>query len=208
MNAGLSNLDVLKRHLLAGSLAGESRFDGVILAIGLGVAGLFDVFCNRKLAYLAGAEVVFTGDRSHYVLPRYPLVSVASVTTRFSDADAWDAATGEPWSTHPAAGVIRFAGVLGTELLQVRVVWTGGYWFETNEPEDAGFPALGPVGAVYLPDDLRAAFLLQCEAVWGARDRLGTGLLSGEGTASGLGKLELLPMVKEMLRGHVRYQLS
>jgi len=207
MNAGLTNLETLKRHLLAETLVRERKFDAAIAAIGLSVAGLFDAYTNRKLAYLAGAEIIFTGERSHFVLPRYPLVSVTSVESRTSDADAWQAATGEPSVTHPSSGIIRFSGVLGTELLQVRVIWTGGYWCDTQEP-DAEDPSVQPAGSTLLPDDLKGAFLLQCESIWGQRDKLGTGMLDKPSEKGAIASLELAPLVKAMLQGYIRYQLS
>lgn len=212
MNCGLANLETLKRHLLADSLRDGREFDQVITSIGQSVAGLIDAFTNRKLGYLGAAEIVFTGDRRHYVLPRYPLVAVASVESRLSDADEWTKLDDEPWTTHAASGLIRFGGELGDELLQVKVKWAGGYWFETLEPDDDGWPSSAPVGATALPADIQGAWLMQCRAVWAAIDKLGGDILktgsSSQFVSGSLAGLELIPMVKAMLQGHIRYQLS
>lgn len=206
MNAGLTNLDTLKRHLLAGSMASQGAFDLQISTLGLGVAGLFDRFCNRELGYLADAEVVMSADRSHLVVPRYPLVEVASVSTKGWGETEWTAVDAEPQLFNATSGVVHFSGELGDCRSLVRVIYSGGYWWDSNEPQDG--PGVCPEGATELPGDLRAAFLLQCESVWGQRDKLGSGLVDKPAVTGALQGLEMLPLVKEMLRGFVRYQMS
>jgi hypothetical protein len=205
MNCGLTNLDTLRKHLLAGSLAAETKFDGVIKVIGLGMAGLFETFTNRRLGYLANDSWVTMGNRSHIYVPRFPIVTLASVQMRYFRTDAWTDISDQPIMMNEETGLVGFGYTIG---LQVKVVWTGGFWFETLEPEDDGYPSGIPAGAVALPDALRSAFLLQCELVWALRDKLGTGLIDEPGKQTGIDKLEMSPMVREMLRPYVRYQLS
>jgi hypothetical protein len=212
VNAGLSNLDTLRKHLLAGSLGAETKFDAVIAVIGLGVAGMFDKYCNRQLAYAEDAEIIFSGDRDHFVLPRYPVVAIDSIQTRYNDADAWQDSDDALVNSDSAAGLIRFYGPLGDHTLQVRVTFTGGYWFNTAEPDDEEFPGEQPVGATALPGDILSAFLLQCENVWESRDRLGAGIMSSPGGGgllnTRLGILDLSPLVKQILKSHIRYQMT
>jgi hypothetical protein len=209
MNCGLTNLESLRKHLLASTMAGERGFDNVITDIGQGVAALIEAGINRDLGYLADAEILFTGDREHYVVPRYPLVSVKSVQMRYFDSQPWQDISGQPIRTNAKSGIVYFGGTLGTEALQVRMVWTGGYWWETLEPEEEGYPSVMPTGATALPNDLRAAFLLQCRAVWQLIDKLGTDLLKSEsGAAATLQSMTMIPMVKQMLNEYTRYQLS
>ncbi len=208
MNAGLTNLDTLKKVLLASSLAGETKFDARIAAIGLGMAGAFDKFCNRRLGYKANDTIQFSGDRPHYYLPRYPIVSVASIQMRYFRTDAWADISDQPISMNEEIGMVHFGYTLGRQPLQVLATWTGGYWFETLEPEDDGYPSAAPAGAALLPDDLRSAFLLQCEHVWDSSDQLGTGLVDKPGEQSAIEKLDFPPIVKTILKGYVRYQLS
>lgn len=214
MNAGLTNLDRLKKHLLvAGTLAGETKWDQVITDIGQGVAALFDAGINRDLVYQEDCEILFTGDRSHYVLPRYPLVSVKSIQMRYYDAQPWADISGQPMRSNGKSGILYFGGELGSEALQVKIVWTGGYWFEQREPEgDDGYPSVIPAGATLLPSDLTAAFLLQCRAVWQAIDKSGADILttgsSSQFVTGSLSGMDLLPMVKQVLNEYVRYQLS
>lgn len=206
MNCGLSNLATLKGHLLAASITADTQFDAVIAAIGNGVAGLFDSVTNRKLAWKANDEAIFTGNRDHYVLPRYPVASVASVSTRWAQTEAWAAQAAEPLLLNSASGMIHFTRELGSDRTQVKVVYSGGYYFETLEPADEGYGAAAPEGAIALPGDLLSAFLLQCEQAWAVHDKLGTGVISGDG--SQLSTLDLVPAVKQILAGRVRYNIA
>ena len=209
MNCGLTNLDRLKKHLLANSLAGETKWDQVITDLGLAVAALFDATINRDLAYQVNSEITFTGDRGHYVLPRYPIVSIASIQMRYFDAEPWMDITGQPIRSNAATGIVYFGGVLGTEALQVKMVWTGGYWFETLEPDDEGYPSAAPAGVAVLPNDLTGAFLFQCRAVWQLIDKTGADILtSGKESQTSLQTMVLIPMVRQMLNEYTRYQLS
>jgi hypothetical protein len=208
MNAGLTNLDTLRKTLLASSLAGETKFDDRIKVIGLGMAGAFDKHCNRRLGYKENDTMQFSGDRPHYYLPRYPIVSVAAIQMKYFRTDAWTDISDQPISMNEEIGLVHFGYTLGRHPLQVKATWTGGYWFETKEPEDDGYPSAAPAGATLLPDDLRSAFLLQCERVWYAGDQLGMGLVGKPGEESGIERLELAPLVKTILKGYVRYQLS
>jgi len=208
MIAGLTNLDTLKKALLAETLVNETRFDLMIQTIGLGVAGIFNAFTNRRLAWMLGDTITFSGDRPHYYLPRYPILNVMSVQMKYFRTDNWNDISDQPITVNYETGLIHFGYTLGRFPLQVKAIWDGGYWFEPLEPDDDAYPSTAPVGAVLLPDDLKAAFLLQCEEVWAQRDKLGSGIIDKPGAQSGLSKLELAPLVKMVLQTHIRYQLS
>ena len=214
MNAGLCNLATLRRHLLAaGSMADERRFDEVLTDLGRGVAAEFDRRCNRRLAYLAGDTITITGNRAHFTLPRYPLVEVTKVETRASDADAWTEDTAQPYRTQAEAGMVFFGGELGGVETQVRLTWTGGYWFETLEPDEDGYPTSAPdPDAIALPADLLHAFLLHCRAVWQSLDKVGADLLrtgsSSQFVTGSIGSLDLSPVVSATLRHYTRYAMS
>ena len=219
MNCGLSNLDTLKRHLLpSNTMAGETRFDGVIADIGKGVAGLFNRFCNRDFTYGENLTQIFRGARAHWYMPNFPVVSFAKVELRFFKADNWTDISGQPLSVNEETGLLSFGYTLGVDPIMVRVTWTGGYWFETLEPEDDGYPSAVPdaitnnpaleASKFMLPDDVRLAWLLQCREVWNKIDKLGTGLVDTPDKQTATGALELTPFVKEALRGFVRYQTT
>jgi hypothetical protein len=199
-------------------MSGDMSFDPHILSIGLGMAGLFDSICNRRFAYAENTQHVFTGDRPHYYLRNFPVVSVARVEMRYFLADAWADITGQPISWNPETGLLHFGYTLGRNPLQVRVTWTGGYWWPTLEPSDPGAPGTLPAavqnsGALgmseyLLPDVIKQAWLLQCQYVWANRDKLGYGLVDEAGKAEKLSTLEVVPLVRTMIEPYRRYQLT
>jgi hypothetical protein len=210
LNCGLTNLDTLRKHLLAGSLGAETKFDATLKVVGASVLGAFEKFCNRKFGYVVDDTVTFLGDREMFVLPRYPIVGTPTTETRYASADAWELVDGEPFSFFEKSGVIRFSGPLGDDRLQVRVTWTGGYWFNTLEPEADGYPDTLPFNATELDSGLLGAFLLQCEQAWQVHDRLGSGLVGGDGNQflnTRLSTLDLIPQVKLTLTEHIRHNL-
>lgn len=218
MNCGLGNLDSLKKHLLAQTLAGETRFDLVIKDIGLGVARRFDRFCNRTIAYFDHATEIFSGDRDHWYMSRYPFISIEKVELRFFAADNWTNISGQPVGINEETGLLHFNYTLGVRPMMVRVTWSGGYWYEQLEPDDAAYPSSAPAAVqaatsiepakFALPDDLRLAWLMQCRHLWDSVDKLGTSLVDKPGQQSAMGALELVPDVKETLQRYVRYQTS
>lgn len=219
MDCGLTNLYELKNALLAQSIGGLTQFDRALQLIGLGVRGAFENFCNRRLAYATNDTVDITGNRPHYYVPRFPISGVTSIQMRYFQSDDWTDITSQPISVAYANGFISFGYTLGREPLRVLVTWSGGFWYETLEPDDPNYPSQKPAisdpvalrnGAVIadLPDDLRAAFLWQCEAIWAARDKLGVGISDKPNEQSKIDRIELAPLVKQVLNQYIRYQLS
>ena len=209
MNCGLGNFDGLRKHLLAGSLQGEKKFDAVLQDIGLGVAAMMENFCNRKFARAVGDQAVFPGDRASFVLHRYPVEALTKIELRMQDSEQFvEPATTSLLSVSLASGIVYFNDKAdgGPYYAQVRLTFTGGYWFETLEPEDEGYPSTAPAGAALLPPDLRLAWLIQCREVWSKIDKLGTGIVDTPDKQSATGVLDLSPMVKSMLRQYVQYQ--
>jgi len=218
MNCGLSNLETLKQYLLAGTLAGDRKFDFALQAVGLAAAGLCETFTNRKLGYLAGDASVFGGGRRIFHLQRYPISEVTSIKTRAVETDAWVEETGVVGLVNYESGKVDLGVEIADDSVQIQVIWSGGYFFETREPEEEGYPTAKPeitsqvavaAGAVVatLPETLRAAYLLQCESIWATRDNLGVGLVSREEAKAKIGELKLSPLVEAMLKPFIRYAL-
>jgi hypothetical protein len=68
-----------------------------------------------------------------------------------------------------------------------------------------------PTGAAALPDDLKLAWLLQCEHIWSLRDKLGVNVAASAKSAAdvaGLASMQLLPAVADTLRDYRRYTLT
>ena len=212
MNAGFSNFDTLKKHLLAGSTAkGTPRFDSAIRLIGIGLAAAIESYTNRAFTRAVNARETFPADRCQWVLSRYPLESVNLVEIKTNETDGFVVQTPSPIVTiDNEAGTINFSGGTdaGRPTSMVRFTFTGGYWWETLEPDDAGFPSAQPEGSAGLPDDLLLAWLMQCEVIWSKRDKLGSGLVDEPDAQSKISTLELSPLVKSILnRKFIRYAL-
>ena len=209
MNLGLGNRAELKGQLLAPSLVAETDLNAVIDGVGLGVAALMESFCGRRFERTVGAQDIFTADRKTWVLVRYPLESVSAVAQRDDLTAGWVAMVVNDVICNQleAGGLLFFSGMLGTEYSQVRVTYTGGYWFDTTEDATGVMPS----GAAALPADLKMAWYLQCRECWNKIDRLGTGIVSGENAtfvSQMLMNLDWVPAVRTILGRYMRYQMS
>ena len=210
MNAGLANLDTLKRHLLpSNTMAGDTRFDAVFVDLGQGIAEDFENFCNRKFARAAGCQDTFQCDRASFVLSRYPVESITAVELKLKDVDGWTAQeAGYIQSSSPESGLVYLPEPpdAGPYWGQVRFTYTGGYWFETLDPDEAGYPSAQPAGSAALPKGLRLAWLNHCRQVWNAYDKLGVGLLDKPDAQTVIGKLDYSASVKRTLANYLLMQ--
>jgi hypothetical protein len=213
MNCGLGNLFTLKAHLQGIVLADETRFDDVVQAIGLGVAAQMENFCDRKLARVAGDTFVSPADRASFILPRYPVEAVTLVEFKADETIGWVSGAGNVpavQSLSSPSGLVYLGDGAdpGKYWSQVRFTFTGGYWFETLEPADDGYPSALPAGAAALPADLLLAWLTQCRRVWSAFDKLGTKIVDNSQAASAaLAALDWTPESREILARYRRMTL-
>jgi hypothetical protein len=209
MDLGLGNLIELKKQVLPPVMQAQTAYDLLIQAIGIGVAKRFDKLANRKFARVVNDTCSFSADCDHFHLPRYPLESVSLIEQRDSIQTGWftrDAST--IMQMRESSGMIAFGGTLGSYFSTLRVTYTGGYWYDTSEDGSGTLPS----GATKLPDDVKLAWYLQCRKVWQSIDKLGTKILQGEsgpGTVTdSLAALEIVPDVKGILGGYMRYQMT
>lgn len=205
MNAGFSSLEKLKEFLLAEDLREQLTYDEAILRLGLGVAAHFDKHCNRTFARAVGATWESPADVEHVCLPRYPVESIASVELRENLADGWEVLSNviENWDAQ--SGLVWLEGRQAEHPARLRFTWTGGYWWDIDDGTSQ------PAGSTLLPEELRTAWLLQCEALWHAHDGLGTGMVREKSvTLLGLSLpgVELIPSVKQTLSGYIRYAIA
>jgi len=234
MNCGLGNLNSLKTQLLTPALQPGTQFDSLIQSIGRGVAGSFDQFCNRAFTYKENFTEIFMGNRAFWYARRFPFVTIAKVELKYFQTDAWTDITAQPLIVNPETGQLNFGYTLGPAPLQCRITYTGGYWFQMLEPTDPGYqvcdteddpgypsalptaiqnsPTLNPPGIepfkFLLPRELRDAWLLQCRVHWDSIDKLGLGVKDKPKAQSAVNSLELAPQVKQILKSHIRYQLT
>ena len=204
MNAGLTNLKTLKTHLLAEKLREDTSYDDALTALGLGVAAAFERYCNRKFARVEDDTDIFSAQRTIWVLPRYPLESVDEIAFKFAGQTDWtDQSSTLLLNVNNASGMVHFGGLLGGPDDYVRLTYTGGYWWNTNEDTEDTIPT----GATALPDDLKLAWLLQCKKTWESYDANGTRIAreaAKNAAPSMLVDLELIPAVTAMLAQHRR----
>lgn len=196
----LSSLTQLKAAILPAAMRSRTDFDAQLTTIANAVKALFEQHCNRRLTYAATETHTQNGaDLLCLSLPRYPVVSVTSLTLRAPDAtdttlDLTDIRLDKQ------AGLLHFRSMPGDWHDQLLVVSTGGYYVDTSENQSGSLPS----GATALPEDLRSAYYLQCKALAEAQGILGAGAAASEKDkpkAEG----ELLPMVASVLRQYRRF---
>lgn len=206
MNAGFSSLTALKGQLLAVTLRSRTDWDSQLTALGLGVAATIEDSLGRKLARLLGDTHTVPGDTAVVSLPRYPIETITAVAYRDRSAADWQDATGQLYTWSSAAGLAYLDGQLTDHLGQVRVTYSGGYWWDTSETT----PGTLPTGAAALPAALHSAWLTQCRDQWRAMDPLGTSLAKSSEAATQtptLGQLALSPAVLAAIAPYRRLAL-
>jgi len=208
MNAGLSNLATLKRRLLAESLRGREDWDDALVQLGRGLAGSFERYCNRLLERVVDGTDVFIASNSHWFVRRCPLETVSKIELRYDYATGWQEQPLTALSNvTETSGFVNFGQPIGDHTGLIRLTYTGGYWWDSEESGATSRPS----AAAGLPDNLLEAWLLQAETIWSARDKIGSAIASvGSGSqfVSGtLPALDLIPLVRTMLQPFVRYQL-
>ncbi len=200
MNAGLGTLSALKRRLLPPQSLSQTEWDAEILSIGTGVARWFEAQCDRKFSRVVDDLYLCRGDRMHVTLPRYPVEAVTLVEQLYPIGTQWTPCPA-PSLLYPQSGLLEFlvpAAPLGSQL---RVTFTGGYWFDTSDDHSG----LLPTGATPLPEDLSRAWLDQSAFLFENRSRLGMKKYIERGSAFYLENDALVPGVVSILNGYRRY---
>lgn len=210
MNAGFSNLDTLKKTLLAGTMKADVRFDKIIAALGLGMATMFENTCNRKFARLVGVQETFPADRCEFCLSRKPVESVATAELKLNETDGWVMQDATYIRAIDLKNAIINTGDrdAGPYYAQVRFTFTGGYFWETLEPDDANFPSDLPDGASALPDDLFNAWILQCRHIWNQLDKTGANILKDGEEKSLRFPQDFAPTVENTLGQYKNFNLA
>jgi hypothetical protein len=210
MNVGLGNLTELKGQLLAASLRSDTNYDTVITGIGLGVANLFDQFCNRTFCRTVGKVDTFRADRRHWYLNAFPSEVISALAKQDDLTDGYVASTLPPdpasliQQMDLASGYIMFISIQGYFFSQIQVIYTGGFWFDTTENGTGVMPGT----ATALPAAIKSAWYLQCQHVWKRWDKLGAQIAQDGETQGALSGIELIPLVKELLRPFKRMQMT
>ena len=199
MNLGLGNLAELKRNVLPEALLASDQFDALLIDLGKGVATEMETFCNRCFGRVAGEVDQFYGNRSYWILRRFPFETIASVEVQNGYAEAGVVQTSAIRSADEKTGVVDFGAVLGVKYDRIKITYTGGFWFDTSENGSGTLPG----GATALPADLSHAWHMQCQRVFEQRDSLGVGSIKEKRTD--VGNADWLPAVSKILTSYVRF---
>src|SRR3990167_4651931 len=204
MDLDLGNSIVLKKFLLPeAQWPGDvTTFDHAISAIGKGVAGAFDRFCNRLFKRSAAHVDQFTADRAQWFVRATPLESVATVEQKYDEATGWVAITPGLININEPSGRVNFGRELYDDQTLIRITYAGGYWYDSSDEQNGTMPA----GATLLPAEVHLAWLTQCQHLWSIRDKTGLAVAKGPGEASKLGDWELLMEVRRALVQYMRWQ--
>jgi hypothetical protein len=203
---GLGTLGQLKRFLLSTSIVAETAHDEAITAIGKGVAGLIDRHCNRT--FKRGADITedFRGGTDLVLLARYPVESVASIGLKSVGESVFATQATVIDTVAQESGTLLLTGAIGSERDQLRVTYTGGYWYDASDDGTGSQPS----GSTLLPYDVKLVWLNECQHVWEAADRLGIAHVpQGESALlnTRLGILELSTVSKSILEPYRRLML-
>jgi len=213
MDLGLGNLSILKKFILPGSLASTASQiapDSTFIALGLGASAAIEGICNRNFGRKVGDIFLTDADRFNVILPRYPIETISAVDIKASDADGWlsQQISSVIVRRDLNSGSLWFPYIQGVHWGTIRITYTGGYWYETLEPSDSGYPSTQPSGSTALPNDLQMAWLLWCSEIWNRRDKLGLGLANTPDQVVQIDKLTMPDPLDGMIRRYARMQLS
>ena len=216
MNAGLGNLTSLKAQLLAVSMQSQTNYDPIITAIGLGVAKQIDKFLNRTMMRMVGKVDTFRADRRHWYLNAYPVEAITATAKKDSEADGYVAFPLPPNGSAlilmmdlPARldRICRHPGLLfqsNTDHLHRRLLVEPGGSIGRGLHRVAGTAA----GSFALDADIQLAWFLACKNVWKRFDPLGVQISQDPEPQSAMADLKLPHAAKELLQGHIRYNIS
>lgn len=156
LSAGFTTTTYLKSRLLPSAAADNTDWDEAIATLGKSVAGKFDRFCNRRFARSLGTSDTFSARGSSWVLACYPVESIDSVVLRDRDGST-EEIDADAWSVDESCGLLETDYLAGSKSQKLRVTYTGGYWLD---PRDG---TAMPADSNALPDDILAAWILQCQ---------------------------------------------
>ncbi len=202
MDLGLGNLNDLKRELLPTAVRGDTQWDQPLQTVGKGVAAQFENFCNRKFSRVVADTYEFMANTSTVIVPRFPIEQVTLVEERDDLVVGWYTLDGTIlFNMREAAGFLDFGMRLGPHLSQIRVTYTGGFWYDISED----YSGEKPEAAAEVPADLKAAWILQCQHVIERRDLLRSAAIKSTEQPQVVATIEILPINKETLKQYIRY---
>lgn len=198
LSAGWLAVDDLKARILPDAAAALDTWDTALEALGKAVARKLGRWCNRDFDREADVVETVRGGQGTLVLRRYPVEEIDTLEVLDPDGDSETVDSGD-YQLRAASGLIRCSYVLGGDLDQIRVTYTGGYWLDDGQTM--------PTGATPLPEDLTDAFVMQAQAEAEHRELFRTVGLRREQREAGearLTDLRVIPAVAEILNPYRR----
>lgn len=193
----LCTLDDIKDRLAITT----TDYDIMINRIIAGIDGLFESYTLRKLLLNPADETIYTTGRGRkLLLPRFPIVSITSVTETDDydfEGDAAQALVADTdYRLIDNKILYRINTVWNPIEDGIRIIYRGGY---TSAGQTVGG------GEFALPDDLREAAILQASFVYKRRNDIGlTSISVTGGSIDSFSAMDLLPMVKMTLEKYRR----
>ncbi len=169
MNAGLSSLTKLKQAILPDTMRQSPMWDDTLIALGLGVAEAIEQHLDRKLGYVAGETTLTDAQRIYLSVPRYPVITWTSIDLQTEPGGTWGDISGQVTRYLSGSGLALFRTAPGDESATIRIITTGGFWFDTTEDATGTLPS----GATALPASLFTAWAMQVQAHCHALDLFG-----------------------------------
>lgn len=201
---GLGTLLDLKTQIITAGQLTATDYDATIAAIGRGVAAAFDAHCRRIFKRGSAVTETFDADRDFISLSRYPVETITTIALQTDPDTGFVTQTGVIRNRNDAAGIIHLSGPLGSFEDQIRVTYTGGFWYDTTVDGTGSLPS----GATLLPYDIKLAWLLQSEHLWDKHDKLGISHTEPPDQRSTLTNVRLIPQVLDILNNYRRLLLS
>lgn len=197
----LAKLADLKARLNIAS--GDTSQDSLLTGLVTGVGALIERYCGRGIEYTALVVETFDGGVFELQLGRLPIVGTPTVKISHNYDFAGAAALTLNVEFRPVAArglLVRLP--VGTRWPDgrdnIQVTYNAGYYDPATEP--------GPAGASPVPAHIQEAVLLQATDLYNRRSEPGYKVVwNVENISAGYAPaVELLPVVKELLRGERR----
>lgn len=204
MNAGLSSLAILKTAVLPDSMRSSAMWDDTLVALGLGVAEAIEQHLDRRLAWMVGDTVESDAQRVIISVPRYPVTEFTAVDLQATPTSFWENIGGLVTRYAKSSGLVCFGRPPGDESSTIRVTWSGGYWWDTEEEGSGEIPE----GVTALPNVLFTAWATQVQALCTALDLFGAQAgkdVLGSGSNLLINAEALTPAVVTMLKPFRRF---
>ena len=114
MNLTFANLASLKAWLLPETWQSETQKDDIIEALGIGVAGAIETFCNRQFGREDSYQTLHPANEAVLHLARYPLEEKPTVEVRRGSGTTFESVSDTVVQWRADIGQVVFNGEVGS----------------------------------------------------------------------------------------------